>query len=130
MTKDEIIARQRVEITRLTLSRDLPVDGMVTVYGYPLDKVLQMIEAHEMRVGAMPNAIVRGVVDEVCAETGVSEEDLLSTRRTHEIARARMLAMRRLYDKGEEWSMPRVGRVFKRDHTTVLHALRVWPEGS
>lgn len=70
------------------------------------------------------------IIDRVCVEMEVSEEELRSRSRTKHVARARQLAMRRLYDEGPEWSMPRVGRVFDRDHTTVLHALRVWPEGS
>jgi chromosomal replication initiation ATPase DnaA len=66
----------------------------------------------------------------VSVATGISIRGIMSRARSKSVARARQLAMRRLYDVGPEWSMPRVGRVFERDHTTVLHALRVWPEGS
>jgi len=66
----------------------------------------------------------------VSVATGIGVRQIMSRSRNKHVARARQLAMRRLYDAGPEWSMPRVGRVFDRDHTTVLRALRVWPEGS
>jgi chromosomal replication initiation ATPase DnaA len=66
----------------------------------------------------------------VSVATGIGLKRIMSRERTKHVARARQLAMRRLYDAGPEWSTTRVGRYFGRDHTTVMHALRIYPEGS
>jgi|SRR6056297_595955 len=131
MTKDDIIANLRAENRALWETRmQQGVPAITTLYGYPLEAIMDMIEDHETRMDKTPNATVQHIIDRVCVEMNVSEAELRGRSRAKEIARARQLAMRRLYDEGPEWSMPRVGRVFDRDHTTVLHALRVWPEGS
>lgn len=46
------------------------------------------------------------------------------TRGRKEIAKARQMAMY-LVRQRLGWSYPRIGRVFKRDHTVVIHACRV-----
>lgn len=54
---------------------------------------------------------------------GVRITDVLSRNRSDPMVRARQAAMSVLRDvKG--YSLPRIGRAFDRDHTTVLHALR------
>jgi len=131
MTKDDIIANLRAENRMLWMTRthhELPT--VTTIYGYTLEAILDMIEDHETRTSLTPAAIVQSIIDRTCAERKVTEAELRSRSRSREAVRARQLAMRRLYDSGPEWSTPRVGRAFDRDHTTVLHALRVWPEGS
>lgn len=76
--------------------------------------------------------LVHNIVVGVAVLRGISHTAILSRKRgTKAEADARHLAMRRLYDMGPEWSMPRVARAFKRkDHTTVLYALKKYPEGS
>ncbi len=59
----------------------------------------------------------------VCEAFAVSFEDLVSARRTSELAWPRQLAMylsRELTDA----TLPAIGRAFGRNHTTVLHACR------
>lgn len=75
-------------------------------------------------------AAIRRIVEGVAAETHVVPDEIFSSRRDPATAKARQLAMRRLYDTGPEWSLKRVGRAFNRDHSTVAHALRIWPKGS
>jgi hypothetical protein len=131
MTKDDIIANLRAENRQLwetRLQQDVPV--ITTLYGYPLAGILDMIEDYETRMDKTPKAVVQHIVDRVCVEMQVTEAELRGRSRTKQIVSARQLAMRRLYDEGPEWSTPRVGRAFKRDHTTVLYALRKYPEGS
>ena len=50
---------------------------------------------------------------------GISKEDLLGTRRTREIAQARHISIY-LIRKVTEMSLPNIGKIFGRDHTTVM----------
>lgn len=50
-------------------------------------------------------------------------EDLRGPSRTHEMVRARQAAMY-LCRELTDLSLPRIGEIFERDHTTVMHALR------
>lgn len=131
--RDEVIANLRAENRALWETRmQQGVPQVTTVFGYTLDKILDLIEEHEehQRMLYAPRATVDEIVKRTCEELGVQPEAIYSTCRTREVSRARHLAMRRVYDLGPEWSMPRIGRHFKRDHTTVLHALRRYPKGS
>lgn len=54
---------------------------------------------------------------------GIRQRDIMSERRQQDIVRARhaaMYAMRELTG----YSLPQIGRAFKRDHTTIIHACR------
>jgi chromosomal replication initiator protein len=67
---------------------------------------------------------VRDIQDAVCASFGVSLEDLVSPRRTAQIAHARQIAMY-LARELTQGTFPSIGREFgNRNHTTVLHAHR------
>jgi len=60
----------------------------------------------------------------VCDRYGLSVQQLLSRRRTKQVAVPRQVAMylcRRLLDA----SYPRIGGLFGRDHTTAIHGVRV-----
>jgi chromosomal replication initiator protein len=61
------------------------------------------------------------MIDYVCQITHVSKEELLGKSRQQNIAQARQIAM---YGAKEflHLSYPAIGGIFKRDHTTALHA--------
>jgi|GEM_PF-3610377 len=54
--------------------------------------------------------------------TGVSREDLMSKRRDIEPCRARWAIMRILRERG--FPLESIGKVFKRTHGAVMHALK------
>jgi chromosomal replication initiator protein len=71
---------------------------------------------------ARPNA--RQIQEAVAAKLGLSPDDILSPSRTAPVARARQLAMY-LTRELTDLSLPAIAQVFnRRDHTTVLHAIR------
>lgn len=49
-------------------------------------------------------------------------EELISPRRFAHLVRARQRAMWRIR-QATGWSYPKIGRLFGRDHTTVMHAV-------
>ena len=63
------------------------------------------------------------IQEAVCAVLHLSLDELLSTRRTPRIVRARQLAMYLARDI-TGLSLARIARDFNRDHSTVLHAIR------
>lgn len=65
----------------------------------------------------------RQVIREVAEAHGLSIEDLVGPSRKHAHIRARWEAMRRIKEEFD-LSLPRIGRFFNKDHTTVLNALR------
>jgi chromosomal replication initiator protein len=70
------------------------------------------------------NAPVRGDVDTilraVCAEFGVTKDDLLSKKREATISQARQITMYLLREDAG-LTVARIGRELERDHSTVLH---------
>jgi hypothetical protein len=63
------------------------------------------------------------VVERVAGERGISLAELRSTSRSPRLVRARWAAMTAARSETDA-SLPQIGRILNRDHTTVLHGLR------
>ena len=71
-----------------------------------------------------PRPTVARIQDVVCEHFAITREELLSATRTARVAVPRQLAMH-LVREHTEASLPAIGAAFgKRNHTTVLHALK------
>jgi DnaA-like protein len=66
---------------------------------------------------------IKPVISAVAKFYRVAIGDLISFRRTHELIRPRQVAMY-LAKELTRHSLPTIGRVMERDHTTVLHGCR------
>ncbi len=81
------------------------------------------IEAARLSQHARDVAHVRRIQREVAEAYGVPRDDILSERRQKRVAEARQYAMwRARYET--HLSLPQIGRLFLRDHTTVIHAVQ------
>jgi chromosomal replication initiation ATPase DnaA len=60
----------------------------------------------------------------VATRHGVSVADIKGATRVFHIVAARQEAMALVYKLRPDLSLPAIGRIFDRDHTTVLHAVR------
>ena len=71
----------------------------------------------------MPRDKIRLVVREVADEMAITPGDIMGVSRYADIVWARQIAMWRI---SNELNMPaaQIGRIFQKDHTTVLHALK------
>ena len=67
--------------------------------------------------------IVRRAVHEVARQTGLPARLIMSPTRIKEAATARQEAMCRAHDAG--CSYAQIGRHMRRDHTTIMHGVRV-----
>lgn len=78
--------------------------------------VFNQIVEKEQRTVVMMQTIIKSV----CRKFGIKESELVSNRRTKRTVIARQYAMW-LCREITHHSLPRIGLVFNRDHTTVLH---------
>jgi chromosomal replication initiation ATPase DnaA len=79
-----------------------------------------------LREDATPLAVprqIKPVIRTVAKYYGVSLTDLLSCRRSRSVARPRHVAMY-LAKKLTRHSLPAIGRVLDRDHSTIMHGCR------
>ena len=63
------------------------------------------------------------IIAEVAMATGVKRSEIMGGSRVRHIVSARHLAMWRARNE-TDMSLPAIGRVFRRDHTSILHAIR------
>ena len=76
----------------------------------------------------IPASALEKLLNQVALETGVTPKELLGAGRCRRVAHARQYAMWKLRQvrNGEHAKYPlaEIGRVFKRDHATVIFAIR------
>lgn len=66
----------------------------------------------------------RTIIEQVSQKTGIPYAEIIGVTRKRAIAAARMTAMYEVRMRRPDMSLPQIGKVFKRDHTTILHAIR------
>lgn len=64
------------------------------------------------------------VIEVVALKHDVLPEEILGVSRKKEIVKARHEAIFEVHRRFHKLSLPRLGQIFNRDHTTILHALR------
>ena len=72
-----------------------------------------------------PRDYTRAIIREVAEAHGVTLAEILSDYRDHRIVAARRAAILAVIRMKPHLSLPDVGRVFGRDHTTIMHHLEV-----
>lgn len=71
----------------------------------------------------------RSSIEEIVAAVladfpGVTWADVVSVRRDRRLVKPRHACMRAVYEQRKDLSLPRIGRIFHRDHTTVFAAVK------
>ena len=65
------------------------------------------------------------IVREVLVDfPGITWEEIKGVRRERRLIEPRHRCMAAIYEQRQDFSLPAIGRIFERDHTTVLHAIR------
>lgn len=76
-------------------------------------------------VNAEPKKTVATIVAEVLRDyPGITWEDIIGLRRTRDLIKPRHLCMVAVFEQRKDLSLPMIGRIFKRDHTTIIAAMR------
>ena len=71
-----------------------------------------------------PRDQILRIIEVVAHAHGITADRLLSSERIREVVQARDAAILEVAETFPWLSLPHLGRIFKRDHTTILHSLR------
>jgi chromosomal replication initiation ATPase DnaA len=99
-------------------------DYIETINSAPINSYQDRLR-HELemrKAASRQQSLFNRILAAVCLEWMVTEEELMSPRRLGRIVRARQVAMYLAIKLIDDWSLPRIGRRFHKDHTTVMHA--------
>ncbi|MCI8387890.1 MAG: chromosomal replication initiator protein DnaA [Clostridiales bacterium] len=98
--------------------------AMSLLTGVPITIEVAKASLSDLITGGEPVSVtVDRILDRVAKKYGVLVEDMKGTKRTKEIAYARHVSIyliRRLTDR----SLPQIGKIFNRDHTTIISSLK------
>jgi hypothetical protein len=68
---------------------------------------------------------IKSLIAKAATENGVTYEAIMSRARPRDVCRARFAAITAVARAYPDMSFPRLGRIFNRDHSTIVHALMV-----
>lgn len=86
-----------------------------------VEATIAKYKTHDI-IGCRPAA--REIIMRVAKWRGVQFTAILGTQRTRHIVAARFEAIRAVADARPDLSLPQLGRIFNRDHTSIIHALK------
>lgn len=68
-------------------------------------------------------AHIKALIAKAAADNGVSYDDIMGRARPQKICRARFDAIAAVAAAYPDMSFPRIGKIFQRDHSSIVHAL-------
>lgn len=107
-------ARRRVEEAKRT-------EKASEVVGVPIADPLHAYTVINV-MNVKPNA--KAIINDVATAYGYGFADIVGASRSRDIIKVRHAAMRMVVDARPDLSLVAIGKVFNRDHTTILSALR------
>ncbi|MGF6253803.1 helix-turn-helix domain-containing protein [Ensifer sp. LBL] len=118
------LTSQNDEQTKLILSLQLSLaDAQARI----LEQAKALCEFQQADDGERlsPRRPVRDIVKDVLLfYPGITWEDVVSVRREKRLIEPRHRCMVAVYEERKDLSMPALGRIFRRDHTTIIHAVQ------
>jgi len=131
----EASIRERVIEARRRLAGRVPVRVIeklaimaATPASRPLPPYVPPKDSVPLEIRPSPSATTEQIIAEVCEKYRVKRKDLLSPIRSQFVMPARFEAIYRIREeKALSWAQ--IGRIFNRDHTTILHGYRRHLEG-
>lgn len=84
-----------------------------------VDRVVSQYRAIAVVGGKTP---VREIIAKAAVEFGIPVEAILGSSRSYLVVEARHTAMWRARKERPDLSFPQLGDIFRRDHTTIIHA--------
>ena len=122
-------ASANLRVLKGALTRVVALSSL-TASAVTLDSIDRAVPSDEIAPPPPEHPEPRQVQEAVAARVGLSIDDILSPTRTAPVARARQLAMY-LTRELTELSLPQIADAFnRRDHTTVMHAIRKVESGA
>lgn len=90
---------------------------------HELLKLKAQIKELRNNLKANKDQVIKTAITTVCKDYNISYEDIMSRSRKRSIVLPRMVLMYKLYQTG--FTLMEVGTIFNKDHTTVIHAIRL-----
>lgn len=72
----------------------------------------------------VPFTHTRAILEETATKYGLTVDDLRGPRRHHNVSWARQEAFYRLHAERKNLTLPMIGRLLNKDHTTALYGIR------
>lgn len=66
--------------------------------------------------------VIKQAINDVCKDYDITYEQIISPTRMRTVSLPRQVAMFKLHQLG--YSLVEIGKIFNKDHTTVIHAVR------
>jgi chromosomal replication initiation ATPase DnaA len=88
-----------------------------------LKKLDQKISIEKNKVMKLQNLMINVIIDEVCNVYNVSFDKLIQKDRHSNYVLPRQIIMYKLRDIG--LSLTKIGSILHRDHTTIMHGIKV-----
>ena len=83
------------------------------------------VEVREKEFTPKPGPFeAKKIIAHVAAKHDLKAEEILGEGKSRPIVTARWEAILLVHRTNPGWSLPKLGRIFKRDHTSILNALR------
>lgn len=86
-------------------------------------KSLEAIRSYRCVVNTGSNVPARQIIQMVATAKGFPLEEILGNSRNRSVVEARFDAIKAVADARPDMSTPQIGRIFGKDHTTIIHAL-------
>lgn len=90
---------------------------------HELIKLRAQIKELRNNLNKNKDQVIKIAITTVCKDYNISYEDIMSRSRKRSIVLPRMVLMYKLYQTG--FTLMEVGAIFGKDHTTVIHAIRL-----
>ena len=65
----------------------------------------------------------KSIIRDIAEAHGYTLNDILGVRRNKQLVTVRHMCIRAVADAKPEMSLPAIGRIFQRDHSSIIHAL-------
>jgi len=82
-------------------------------------------EPYAMEPAQTKRAHIKALIAKAAQDNGVSYDAVMSRARPRDVCRARFAAITAVARAYPDMSFPRLGRIFNRDHSSIVHALIV-----
>lgn len=117
----ELLAKARLEADRMLADAKARAEHIVQT---ALDRAEELVTAASDVPPQPPRVRCMTIIREVALKHGIAVEALLGQSRNRSMVPIRDEAIAAVHHARQDLSLPQLGRVFHRDHTTILHSLR------
>lgn len=111
--------RARIE----NAAKKTPIEKVIATPTYDEPNWQNIFDTAKEKYGFIATPFMR-IVNEVSKESGIPRDVIFSKTRKKPVVMARYIIFDRVR-RELGWSFPKIGKLFKMDHTTVMHGIKM-----